>query len=68
MPDALNGKVAVITGASSGVGEAAARAFARAGAKVVLAARSRGKIGFGDAKALVGDTLACAGQLMFAVE
>lgn len=30
--------------------------------------RSRGKIGFGDAKALVGDTLACAGQLMFAVE
>ena len=31
MPDALNGKVAVITGASSGVGEAAARAFARAG-------------------------------------
>lgn len=44
MPDNLAGKVAVITGASSGVGEAAARAFARAGAKVVLAARSGDKI------------------------
>lgn len=44
MPENLAGKVAVITGASSGVGEAAARAFARAGAKVVLAARSRDKI------------------------
>jgi hypothetical protein len=36
--------VAIITGASSGVGEAAAHAFARAGANVVLAARSREKI------------------------
>lgn len=44
MPDPLAGKVVVITGASSGVGEAAARAFARAGAKVVLAARSSDKI------------------------
>jgi hypothetical protein len=44
MPDPLAGKVAVITGASSGVGEASARTFARAGAKVVLAARSGEKI------------------------
>ena len=44
MSDALNGKVVIVTGASSGVGEAAARAFARAGAKVVLAARSADKI------------------------
>jgi hypothetical protein len=44
MPDPFAGKVAVITGASSGVGEASARAFARAGAKVVLAARSGEKI------------------------
>ena len=40
----MNGKVAIITGASSGVGEAAARAFAQAGARVVLAARSGDKI------------------------
>lgn len=35
----LEGKVVVITGASSGMGEAAARAFAREGAKLVLGAR-----------------------------
>jgi NAD(P)-dependent dehydrogenase (short-subunit alcohol dehydrogenase family) len=36
----LVGKVAIITGASRGIGAAAARVFARAGASVVLAARS----------------------------
>lgn len=35
----LHGRVAVITGASSGIGEACAVAFAEKGAKVVLAAR-----------------------------
>lgn len=35
----LEDKVAIITGASRGIGAAAARAFAQAGAKVVLAAR-----------------------------
>ncbi len=40
----LEDKVVIVTGASSGVGEAAARTFARKGAKVVLAARSAQKI------------------------
>src|SRR5512135_625981 len=40
----LAGKVVIVTGASSGVGEAAARAFANAGAVVVLAARSQGRL------------------------
>ncbi len=40
----LNGKVVVITGASRGIGEAAARAFVSAGAKVALLARSEDRI------------------------
>jgi NAD(P)-dependent dehydrogenase (short-subunit alcohol dehydrogenase family) len=44
MDSALTGKVVIVTGASSGVGEAAARAFAKRGAVVVLAARSAEKI------------------------
>lgn len=44
MGQAFAGKTVIITGASSGVGEAAARSFAGAGAKVVLAARTAAKI------------------------
>ncbi|KAB8141951.1 SDR family NAD(P)-dependent oxidoreductase [Chloroflexia bacterium SDU3-3] len=38
------GKVVIITGASMGIGAAAARVFAEAGAKIVLAARSASKL------------------------
>jgi len=40
----MQGKVVVITGASRGIGAAAARAFAGAGAKVALLARSEAEI------------------------
>ncbi|NCB98602.1 MAG: SDR family NAD(P)-dependent oxidoreductase, partial [Bacteroidia bacterium] len=40
----LKDKVVIITGASSGIGLAAARAFAHKGAKIVLAARRLDKL------------------------
>lgn len=39
-----SGRVVLITGASSGIGEATARALSRAGHRVVLAARSLGRL------------------------
>ncbi len=44
MEHLLNGKVVIITGASSGIGAASARALAALGCKVVLAARSTDKL------------------------
>ena len=40
----IKNKVVIVTGASSGIGEATARAFGREGAKVVLAARRMDKL------------------------
>ncbi|NDR58551.1 SDR family oxidoreductase [Aliiruegeria sabulilitoris] len=40
----MTGKVVLITGASRGIGAAAARVFARAGAKVALVSRSRDEL------------------------
>jgi NAD(P)-dependent dehydrogenase (short-subunit alcohol dehydrogenase family) len=40
----LSGKVAVVTGGSVGIGLGVARAFAREGAHVLLAARDRGRV------------------------
>jgi NAD(P)-dependent dehydrogenase (short-subunit alcohol dehydrogenase family) len=40
----LEGKVAIVTGAASGIGAASARVFAQEGAKVALADRNEGKL------------------------
>jgi NAD(P)-dependent dehydrogenase (short-subunit alcohol dehydrogenase family) len=53
--DLLDAKVAIVTGASRGIGAATARAFARAGAAVVLAARDE------DALASVAEHISAAG-------
>jgi NADP-dependent 3-hydroxy acid dehydrogenase YdfG len=44
MLDELADNVAIVTGASSGIGEATGRALAEAGAKVVLTARRRDRL------------------------
>jgi len=44
MSKELDGKVVVITGGAGGIGSSMARAFARSGAKVVIASRSMEKL------------------------
>jgi NAD(P)-dependent dehydrogenase (short-subunit alcohol dehydrogenase family) len=58
----FDGKVAIITGASRGIGAASAKAFAAAGARVVLAART------GKDLAVVADEIRAAGGDGIAVE
>ena len=43
-PGRLSGKVAIITGAGQGIGEAIARCYAGEGAKVVITGRTQGKL------------------------
>ena len=40
----LQGRVAIVTGAGQGIGEAIAKAYARAGAKVIITGRTLSKL------------------------
>ncbi|MCU4186205.1 SDR family NAD(P)-dependent oxidoreductase [Acidiferrimicrobium sp. IK] len=55
LPD-LHGRSAIVTGANSGIGRAAAKALAGAGATVTLAVRDTGK-GHAAAEAMTGDVV-----------
>ena len=57
MGERLDGTVAVVTGASSGIGEATTRALAARGASVVGAARRKDRL-----DALVGEIESGGGQ------
>lgn len=69
----MQGKVVVITGASRGIGAAAARAFADAGAQVALLARSVGQVeavaeGIGGGAMALGCDVADFGAVQAAVD
>ena len=56
----LEGKVAVVTGGSSGIGKAAARALAREGARVAIGARRRP-----EGEAVVREIQEAGGEALF---
>lgn len=60
MKTTFRNKVVIVTGASSGIGEATAREFARNGSKVVLAARSGERL-----SAITGDIRAAGGDAIY---
>jgi len=64
MPSLAN-KVAIVTGASSGIGRAAARLFAAEGAKLVVAARRQEELDtlVAEIAAAGGKAIACAGNV-----
>ncbi len=63
--DRLKGKIAVITGASEGIGKAAALLFAREGASVVILARRKNKLDeiVAEIKEFGGNALAVPGDV-----
>lgn len=67
MTQTIAGKTMIITGASSGIGRAAARLFAREGAKLVLTARSAERLA-AVAQEIGGDPLVIPADLTQAAE
>jgi NADP-dependent 3-hydroxy acid dehydrogenase YdfG len=64
VPGKLTGKVVIVSGASSGIGQASARTLAREGAHLVLSARRRERLDvlIEEVRALGGDAIAVVGD------